>query len=189
VTSEDVFRRVIGAIEQAGIPYMLTGSFAASFHGAPRATRDIDVVVAPTPEKLRALVALLPAADYYVDEDAALDAQRHRGQFNVIDLATGWKVDLIVQKARPFSQEEFDRRTVVEFQGLRLAIATIEDVIIAKLEWAKLGESQRQIEDIAQLLKLRRSDLDRAYLVRWIQQLRLQEQWAAACRAAGLPTD
>jgi hypothetical protein len=30
--------------------------------------------------------------------------------FNVVDFATGWKVDLIIRKARPFSLKEFERR-------------------------------------------------------------------------------
>ncbi|MBX6333159.1 MAG: hypothetical protein IRY91_15030 [Gemmatimonadaceae bacterium] len=179
---------MLGAIDRAGVPYMLTGSIAASYYGAPRGTQDIDVVVAPTGDQLRALVAILAVNEYYVDEDAALEAQRHRGQFNVIDLATGWKVDVIMRKERPFSQEEFDRRTRADFEGLQLTIATIEDLIIAKLEWARLGQSQRQIDDIARLLEVREGSLDRAYLARWVQQLGLQEQWTAACRKAERPT-
>lgn len=189
MTADEVFRRVVGALDQAGISYMLTGSFAGAYHGAPRATQDIDVVVAPTEDQLRSLVARLPTTEYYVDEAAALEALREQGQFNIIDLATGWKVDLIVRKARPFSREEFDRREVVKFQGMRLAVATIEDVLIAKLEWAKLGESERQIEDAARLLRIRAADLDRGYLERWIEQLGLREQWAAASRAADLTLD
>jgi predicted nucleotidyltransferase len=41
VTTGDLFGRVLGALEQAGIPCMLTGSFASSYHGAPRATQDM----------------------------------------------------------------------------------------------------------------------------------------------------
>ncbi len=52
---------------------MLTGSFASSYHGAPRATQDIDIVIAPSPDQLRALVRFLPETEYYVDLDAALD--------------------------------------------------------------------------------------------------------------------
>ncbi len=59
-----------------------TGSFASSYHGAPRATQDIDIVVSPTANQLRELVKLLPTTEYYVDLDAALDAQRRQGQFN-----------------------------------------------------------------------------------------------------------
>lgn len=186
MTSGDVFRRVVGALEEAGVPYMLTGAFASAYHGAPRATQDIDLVVAPTADQLRALVGLLPAAEYYVDEEAALEAQRQQGQFNIIDLATGWKVDLIIRKARPFSREEFARREVVDFEGMRLTIATVEDVPLAKLEWAKLGQSQRQIEDVARILKIRASELDRPYLARWMRELDLEEQWRGACRVASI---
>jgi hypothetical protein len=189
VTSRDVFRRVISALEEAGVPYMLTGSFASAFHGAPRATQDIDLVVAPTVDQLRALVRLLPTTEYYVDEDAAVEAQQQQGQFNIIDLATGWKIDLIIRKARPFSQEEFARREVTDFEGLPLAIATVEDVLIAKLEWAKLGESQRQIEDVARILRIRASELDRSYLAKWVAELGLEAQWQRACRAAGIPLE
>jgi len=188
LTPDDVFGRVIGALERAGIPYMLTGSFASSYHGAPRATQDIDLVVAPTAEQLRALIRSLPSTEYYVDEDAAFEAQRHQGQFNIVDLATGWKVDLIIRKARPFSRREFDRREVANFHGLQVAIATVEDVLLAKLS-AKLGQSQRQIEDIARLLKVRADELDRQYLANWISQLGLGAQWEAACRVAGIPGD
>ena len=74
-------------------------------------------------------------------------------QFNVIDLATGWKIDFIIRKSRPFSETEFERRSEVHFEGLRLHIAQPEDVIIAKLEWAKRASSERQIEDVAGILK------------------------------------
>ncbi|MGH7551236.1 MAG: hypothetical protein ACREMD_07980 [Gemmatimonadota bacterium] len=173
---------MIGALERADIPYMLTGSFASSYHGAPRATQDIDFVVAPTADQIRALVRLLPESEYYVDEDAALDAQKREGQFNIIDFATGWKLDLIVRKSRPFSRQEFERRSVVEFQGRKLSIATAEDVVIAKLEWAKLGGSKRQLEDAAGILRIRVGELDLEYIRRWVQQLGLETEWEAACR-------
>ncbi len=186
MTAEDVFRRMVGILERAGIPYMLTGSFASSYHGSPRATQDIDVVIAPTAEQIKALVKALPETEYYVDEESALDAQKRQGQFNVIDFATGWKVDLIVRKARPFSRTEFDRREFVDIQGVRLAVATAEDVLLAKLEWAKLGASDRQIDDAAGILRIRAGQLDFDYLRRWIADLGLHDQWDAASRASGI---
>ena len=95
-----------------------------------------------------------------MDEATALEAYDSEGQFNVVDLATGWKADLIMRRSRTFSRTEFDRRTVVEFEGMRVPIATAEDVVLAKLEWAKLGESARQIEDAAGILRARSAELD-----------------------------
>lgn len=33
---------------------------------------------------------------------------------SMIDLRTGWKIDLIICKSRPFSQEEFSRRKLIQ---------------------------------------------------------------------------
>lgn len=134
---------------------------------------------------MRTFVQSLPAEEYYVDLDTALEALRSGSLFNVIDLKTGWKIDLIFRKSRPFSEKEFSRRQLVDLQGLRLYIAGVEDVIIAKLEWAKLANSQRQIEDVASMLRLRADTLDKSYLEKWISELDLHEQWSSARRGAG----
>jgi hypothetical protein len=163
---------------------MLTGSFASSFHGVPRATQDIDFVIAPDARQLRAFVRDLLSNGFYVDEDAALEALSQESLFNAIDQHTAWKIDLIICKSRPFSQEEFARSYRVAFEGLALWIATVEDVIIAKLEWASHSGSQRQLDDCAQLLRVRGTELDRAYLSRWLTALDLTPEWQAALNAA-----
>jgi hypothetical protein len=187
LTAEVVLRRMVRALEQSGIPFMLTGSFAGAYHGVPRATQDIDLVVDPTTEQLTSLVRALPPSEYYVDEAAALEALRLRGQFNVIELDSGWKIDLILRKSRPFSEAEFARRIQVTFHALCVSVATVEDLIVAELESARLGESRRQIEDVTSLLRVRGPDLDREYLSGWIHQLGLEREWSLAAGAAGLP--
>ncbi len=116
----ETFQRITTALDQAGIPYMLTGSFASAHYGAPRSTQDIDLVIQTTAAQLRVFCESLSKHRYYVDLDAALEAHRRVSLFNVIDLSTGWKIDLIFRKTRPFSQREFSRRQLVDLQGLRL---------------------------------------------------------------------
>ena len=106
----EVFQRITTALDRAGIGYMLSGSFASAYYGSPRSTLDIDLVIEATTAQLHAFVGALPNKEYYADLDAALDAHQRQSMFNVIDLATGWKIDLIIRKSRPFSQEEFRRR-------------------------------------------------------------------------------
>ncbi|MGA9509947.1 MAG: hypothetical protein WBV55_15125 [Candidatus Sulfotelmatobacter sp.] len=186
----DVFLRIISALDRAGISYMLTGSFASAFYGALRATQDIDFVIETNTDQLRAFVSLLSAREYYVDLDAALEARRRESLFNVIDMATGWKMDFIIRKSREFSEEEFRRRQKVNvFLGsnIELIIATAEDLIVAKLEWAKRAQSQRQIEDVASILKVGSGALDKDYLRKWILALEISGEWGAAAAAAGIP--
>ena len=124
VSVEDVFARLRAALAAAGVPHMLTGSFASSLHGVPRATQDVDIVIAPTRAQLLALIAQFPATDYYVSRDAALDALARHQQFNVIDLATGWKIDFIIRKPRPFSRAEFERRRTVDLAGVAMDVVS-----------------------------------------------------------------
>lgn len=180
----EVFRRITCHLERSGIPYMLVGSYASAFHGALRSTRDVDIVIEATPVQLRALIAYLQADDYYAELDAALDARRHESMFNVIDNPTGWKIDLIFRKLRAYDYEAFARRIPSRLFDNQVFVASAEDVIISKLEWAKLGGSQRQIEDVAKVLIARSTTLDRDYLSKWIAELGLQEQWSAAKGAA-----
>jgi len=176
----EVLGRITTQLEKCGIAYMLVGSFASSFHGALRSTHDIDFVIEATPDQLGSLVAALQVQGHYAELDAAMDALRHESLFNVIDTATGWKIDLIFRKSRAFDQEEFRRRRPAKLFDTQLFVASAEDVIISKLEWAKLGGSQRQIEDVAKVLEVQWTTLDKNYLSKWVRELQLQEQWSTA---------
>ena len=81
---EGVIHRFASLLDTAGVPYMLTGSFASGFHGAPRATQDIDIVISPTLGSLNRFLRLLPEDKYYVSRDAALDAYSRELLFNVL---------------------------------------------------------------------------------------------------------
>ena len=184
--AEGAIRRALEALQRAGVPYMLTGSFASSFHGAPRTTQDIDIVIAPTLGSLQRLVSEFPEDQYYVSREAALQAYGSESLFNVIDLESGWKIDFIVRRSRPFSVEEFARRREAEVLGTNVTIASAEDVILSKLEWAKMAGSERQITDVAGILRTQGADIDVEYVERWVAVLGVQSEWERASAEAGL---
>ena len=74
----DFLARLSAKLTAAGIRHMVVGSFASSFHGVPRSSQDLDLVIDPDAASLRLFLASLPAAEYYADVDAALDALRRR---------------------------------------------------------------------------------------------------------------
>jgi hypothetical protein len=177
VSSQTALARIIAALEVAGIPEMVAGSFASTFHGEPRTTQDIDLVIDPSREALERLVRSLEPAEFYVSAEAADEAWRCRGLFNVVDLASGWKIDLILRKERPFSRSEFDRRMPALILGVAVHVPTAEDTILAKLEWAQLGESERQLRDVVGVIELCGESLDRAYIERWARELGVETSW------------
>lgn len=83
-------RQVVEILDQAGVPYMLTGSLASAYYAVPRATQDVDIVIATEEAGVDQAVQGLENAGWYVDGEAALEAHRTRGQFNAIDPSSGW---------------------------------------------------------------------------------------------------
>lgn len=174
--------RLVRLLDAAGIPFMIAGSFASTAHGLPRATQYLDVVVdPPSAEALTTFIRSLSPDKYYVDLDAAADALRRRSMFNVVDHASGWKVDFIVRKNRAFSREEFGRRMPFVLLDVPVFVASPEDPIVAKLEWSKQsGGSERQRRDVAGIVVTVGADLDRGYVERWVRDLDLTDEWVAA---------
>lgn len=180
-----IFQRITTALDSANIEYMLVGSFASTRYSSARSTQDIDIVISVTAEQLKSLIQYLIDKNYYADLDPALEAHRSQSLFNIIDLDTGWKIDFIFRKSTAHGLEEFRRRRTIELHGIHLFVASPEDVIIAKLEWAKQGASLRQVEDAAAVLSVQGSALDMPYLQRWVIELGLGAEWDAARRIAG----
>lgn len=186
MSNAEAFKRVAGALDAARIPYMLVGSFASSHYGALRSTYDIDLVITATPEQLKVLIDLLPVEEFYRDLEGAIQAFKHQSMFNILDMVTGFKIDLIFLKPGSFNQKAFQRRQVELIEGSPFFVSTPEDVIVAKLEWARMGHSLRQLEDVSGLLRKRWDSLDHPYLEKWVAELGLIPQWDEAKRQAGL---
>lgn len=186
MSSARVFREMSAALGQARIPYMVVGSFASNLYGTGRGTQDIDIVISASPDQVKALLQNLSQSKYYFDLDTALEACRRKSMFNVLDMDEGWKVDLIFEKPSPFHEEAFRRRVPAEIETVPLVAATAEDTIISKLEWAKMSDSSRQIEDVAGILKVRGKSIDSGYVEKWVRELGLDSQWERAQKEVGI---
>jgi len=170
---QELLAAVTEALQHAGVPYMVVGSLASTFHGEPRATQDIDIVIDPQPQQLADLITSFDSDTFYVGDGHA--ALASRGMFNVIDVAGGWKIDFIVRKDRAFSKLEMTRRIEAEVLGVRVFVATAEDTVVAKLEWAATSGSERQRADAAAVIAVSGDMFDWDHLWRWADALGLTE--------------
>ncbi len=121
MTFAQLLAAALAHLELAAIPYMVTASIASTYHGEARATRDLDIVIDPSPAELDRLVA-----------------------------------DLL---------------------GTPGHIATVEDMVVAKLEWAAATDSERQLRDVAGMLAVGGDGVDRDYIIRWVEALGLRQVW------------
>ncbi len=175
---------IIEVFDEAGVSHMLAGSFASSHHGVPRSTADIDLVVEVDDAAFDRLLDTLDTSRFYVPIETAHRERRSGGQFNLIDMRTGWKIDLIFRRDRPFSRVEFERRHQATVAGVQTYIASAEDTILAKLEWGAASASERQWRDVVEILRARSGHLDDTYLDRWAPELGVEAELARARHAA-----
>lgn len=153
---------------------MVSGGAAVLAHGEPRFTADVDIVIAPSREQLLRFLELC-RREVYANTEAALDALRERSTFNIIDSLSGWKADLILLKGHPFSRTEFERRRPIETLGVRVTGVSPEDLVLSKLSWGRDTASEKQLRDVAGVLRIQRDSLDLEYLRRWAKELGVKE--------------
>jgi len=182
-------RGVVAELERLGVRYYVGGSLASSAFGVARATLDADVVADLRPEHVALLTAALEA-NYYVRSSMIAEAVARKSCFNVIHLATSYKVDVFVLKDRPYDRVAMERTRKdlldVADPSAEFFLASPEDTVLSKLEWFRLGDevSDRQWRDVIGVLKVQGDRLDQAYLSRWAAELGLGDLLEKALREA-----
>ncbi len=182
---------IVEVFDRFGIAYYIGGSVASSVHGRRRYTQDVDVVAAIQLKHVQTVVAMLQQ-DFYIDADMIRGAIQHRSSFSLLHHDTGVKVDVFVQKSGPFAQQEMRRarEDVLELGSRPFFFASPEDMILAKLDWWKLGGgvSNRQWNDIVEIMKEKHAALDIAYLRQSAPMLGIADLLEKAFNDAGLQT-
>lgn len=169
----ETLKDIVERLDDLGIDYMITGSFAMSIYIPSRTTYDIDVVL-KIKEGQAASFESRFAPDYYVDSVAVKRAISGDSMFNIISTINGVKVDCIIRKDNEFERIKFQRRQKAEFEGIDFWVSSKEDLMLSKLEWARNTLSEMQLRDIARLSE---TDYDHSYVKGWIIKTNLGDIW------------
>lgn len=159
---------VVAALRRLGVRHYVGGSVASTIHGAIRSTMDVDLICSLSEAQAEALIATC-GPDFYASRAAARNAVRERKCFNLIHLPTSYKIDVFVNRGRRFDEAALERARPESFgpQATEpIHVATVEDSMLAKLEWFRLTDetSERQWDDVSRLVRLHSESLDLDYL-------------------------
>ncbi len=167
----ELLERICNKLDEHDIPYMLSGSLAMITYTIPRMTRDIDIVVNLRASDIEVFLSMFKEG-YYIHENSVREEVRRRGMFNVIDFKTNFKIDFIVRKNTAFHINEFERRQASKAYGFHTWIVSIEDLVLSKIQWIQVLQSDTQINDIKNLLK--NPILDKDYVKQWCKEMNLK---------------
>lgn len=159
---------IIEVLEELRVPYFVTGSVAAIFHGVVRLSHDADIAFAASHGNLpKQLSERVPSV--YVDVP-----DEKKRQFNAIAATIGYKIDFWPLEDTPFDRSQFARRVRGTIAGRPAWFASLEDLILSKLDWYNRGKSELQWRDLTGLVAEHCDTLDRVYLERWADELGLR---------------
>jgi hypothetical protein len=171
-----VVRRFLGELDRLEIPYVVGGSFASSAWGESRQTNDLDIAVHISAQQGQDLASAL-AEDFMISGPEILQTLEDRNpyrSFQALHFEEMFKVDVFVPHDTPFVRSEFARARRIELlPNLFVRCSTPEDIVLRKLMWFELGNrvSDRQWNDIVQVLEVQRITLDDGYLAKWAEEL------------------
>ena len=181
-----ILHLVTQRLEDQKLPYFVSGSVASIKYGEPRFTHDADIVIRMLPMDIAELVKTFEA-EFVVNPDAVRDALQRHYAFQLIHIATAFKIDLYpVTGHDEMEVMAFARRKRLNIGAGEVWMASAEDLILAKLRWYRLGGgvSEVQWRDVLGVLKVQGDLLDFQYLQEQAAQFGLQDLLAKARQAA-----
>jgi hypothetical protein len=153
--------RILRTLERHQVRYVLIGGLAATFHGSPLVTTDVDV----TPERARDNLERLSAALKELDARIRTDpvegglAFDHGGESlgasNIWNLTTvAGDLDITFSPAGTdgYSDLRKGARQIVVARGLTIQVAALEDVIRSK-EAAGREKDERSLPTLRRMLE------------------------------------
>ena len=143
---------------------MVIGGQAVLLYGEPRLTRDIDITLGVTTEKLDQLLEMIEA----VQLKSLVDPHDFTLRTMVLpceSLENHILVDFIFSFS-PYERQAMERVRPVEIEGVNVKFASVEDLVIHKV----FAGRARDIEDVKTVL-IKNPKMDLPYIRHWLNEL------------------
>jgi hypothetical protein len=171
MSANEIVLRIIGVLNELGIPYMMVGSYSSNYWGRPRLTKDVDFVIALEGFELNQLTAAL-GPDFRTEQQMSFETVTMHTRHKIVHRQSLFQIEFFELTKDPFNQSRFNRRRQIEFRGLQTWLPSPEDVIVQKLMWASRNPNREQdILDAREVIGVQKKiGLDLEYIRHWTDQ-------------------
>ena len=166
MTLEELVRRLVEALDIAGIEYVLVGSLSANFYGVSRSTQDADIVVSCSATRVAELVKVL-GDEFERDPQLAFETVTATNKCLLRVKKTGFQIEVFFLSDDEHDQRRFARRRQVAMFDCQAYVLTVEDVLITKLRWLLLAGRSKDEGDIRGVLRMQHDRVDWPYVESW----------------------
>ena len=163
-------QKITNILDSEEIDYMIVGGFATSYHNRARTTNDIDIVLQIYPRHVEKILQHFPEWEPF--EEQFKESVSQGMMFNITDFETGIRYDFMVYQDSDYNWIAFQRREQVKSFEISCYICSKEDLILSKLNWYNISQSEKQLEDLKFLLLDNSLKLD--YIKSWVDKLNLK---------------
>ena len=160
---EKVLEKIALALDEGRIRYMIIGGQAVLLHGEQRLTRDIDITLGVTVEKLDVVLKLAKG----IGLNPLVDPETFTRKTMVLpceDPQTGIRVDFIFSSS-PYEQQAIERSLSVKMGRPQVKFASPEDLIVHKVFVGR----PRDLEDVKSVL-IKNPKIDFNYIRNWLKE-------------------
>jgi len=119
------FKEFVALLNLHEVEHLIIGGYALGIHGYPRYTGDLDVWVNPTRENAQRLIEVM---DAFGLSSIGLTASDFSESGNVIQIGyPPFRIDLITKPDGISFDACYQRKVIVEYEGVSLSVIGLED--------------------------------------------------------------
>jgi predicted nucleotidyltransferase len=128
------YEEFIAALNAHGVRYLVVGAHAVAFHARPRATKDLDILIEPTPANAQATLAAL--RDFFGGADLGYRIEDLIDPQWIVQLGVApIRIDLLSEiPGLPSFEAAWKKRVDARFGSIPTHYVGLDDLIRAKRE-------------------------------------------------------
>ncbi|KXH70188.1 MAG: hypothetical protein AM326_01195 [Candidatus Thorarchaeota archaeon SMTZ-45] len=168
----EILKFVSSYLNDHGIEYVIVGGVAVMYHGVPRTTVDIDILLQIDDAEIDSFSDFLNSKGFNASADDMRSALIEGSYSTIFYMDTLLRLDL-QGVISTFDRLTIERAVAIEFLEVSIKLGTAEDTIVNKV----LFQGEQDIRDAHGIFQINRERLDMSYIESTCKMLGISDKW------------